>query len=54
MMDANRLLVDSYRNKVHSTMESVGQDVAEKAPHFETRVGKRRWVERSKRGKGDA
>lgn len=45
-------LVDSYRNKVHSTMESVGQDVADKAPHFETRVGKRRWFERSKRGKG--
>lgn len=54
LTNANILLVDSYRNKVHSTMESVGQDVADKAPHFETRVGKRRWVERTKRGKGDA
>lgn len=45
--------LDSYRNKVHSTMESIGQDVTLKAPHFETRVGKRRWMERSKRGKRD-
>lgn len=45
--------MDSYRNKVHSTMEGLGQDVVTQAPHFETRVGKRRWTERSKRGKRD-
>ena len=44
-------IVDSYRNKVRSTMESTGKDVAATAPHFETRVGKRRWAERSKREK---
>ncbi|KAF8860173.1 hypothetical protein BDZ45DRAFT_588639 [Acephala macrosclerotiorum] len=41
--------LDSYRNKVRSTMESTGKDVAATAPHFETRVGKRRWNERIKR-----
>ncbi|KAH8660832.1 hypothetical protein BGZ60DRAFT_471717 [Tricladium varicosporioides] len=41
--------LDSYRNKVRSTMESTGKDVAATAPHFETRVGKRRWNDRSKR-----
>jgi hypothetical protein len=32
-------------------MESIGQDVVAKAPHFETRVGKRRWADRSKRAR---
>lgn len=41
--------MDSYRNKVRTTMESTGKDVAAIAPHFETRVGKRQWNERSKR-----
>ncbi len=41
--------MDSYRNKVRSTMEGTGKDVAAVAPHFETRVGKRQWNERSKR-----
>lgn len=41
--------LDCYRNKVRSTMESTGQDVATAAPHFETRAGKRRWTERSRR-----
>ncbi|KAK8176878.1 hypothetical protein IWX90DRAFT_992 [Phyllosticta citrichinensis] len=43
--------LDAYRNKMRSTMVAAGQDVA---PHFETRVGKRRWLERSKRSKRDA
>jgi hypothetical protein len=46
-------IVDCYRNKVRSTMESTGQDVAAAAPHFETRAGKRRWNERSRREKHD-
>ncbi|KAI1006344.1 hypothetical protein K3495_g1876 [Podosphaera aphanis] len=43
--------LDSYRNKVRTTMESVGKDVPSIAPHFETRVGKRKWNERSKRNR---
>lgn len=41
--------LDSYRNKVRSTMDNTGKDVQAIAPHFETRVGKRRWNDRSKR-----
>jgi hypothetical protein len=44
--------VDSYRSKMKQTLEGVGQDLA-KTPHFETRVGKRRWNERSKRERKD-
>ncbi|EKG15170.1 hypothetical protein MPH_07616 [Macrophomina phaseolina MS6] len=43
--------LDAYRNKMRSTMVAAGQEVA---PHFETRVGKRRWLERSKRAKREA
>lgn len=41
--------MDSYRNKVRSTMEQTGKEVASVAPHFETRVGKRQWNDRGKR-----
>jgi hypothetical protein len=41
--------VDSYRNKVRTTMDNTGKDVQVIAPHFETRVGKRRWNDRNKR-----
>jgi hypothetical protein len=41
--------VDSYRAKVATTMTATGKDIAGIAPHFETRVGKRRWNERSKK-----
>lgn len=44
-----KIVVDSYRNKIRTTMESIGKDVSSTAPHFETRVGKRRWCERNKR-----
>ena len=56
-MKANRDTVDSYRNKTRSTLEGIGQDVIAKTPHFETRVGKRRWNERAnkrERRDGDA
>jgi len=43
------LAVDAYRNKMRSTMVAGGQDVASIAPHFETRTGKRKWLERTKR-----
>ena len=34
---------------MRSTMVAGGQDVASIAPHFETRTGKRKWLERTKR-----
>lgn len=43
--------VDAYRNKMRSTMVGAGQDVTAVAPHFETRVGKRRWNERVEKSK---
>ena len=46
---ANIFTVDAYRNKMRSTMVAGGQDVASIAPHFETRTGKRKWLERTKR-----
>lgn len=42
--------LDSYRNKTKQAIESIMQDVKTKAPHFETRVGKRMWAERTRRG----
>jgi hypothetical protein len=44
-------IVDAYRNKMRSSMMGQGQDVTQVAPHFETRVGKRRWNERIERNK---
>ena len=49
--DANIPLVDAYRNKMRSSMMGAGQDVTTVAPHFETRVGKRRWNERIEKSK---
>lgn len=49
----NPPVVDCWRNKVRSTMGSTGQEVSVTAPHFETRVGKRRWAEHSRRAKKD-
>ena len=46
---ANMVVVDCYRNKTRSAVESIMQDVKTVAPHFETRVGKRKWNERFKR-----
>jgi len=43
--------LDAYRNKMRSTMVAAGQDQSTIAPHFETRVGKRKWLDRSKRSK---
>lgn len=41
--------MDAYRNKMRSTMLTAGQEVEAVAPHFETRVGKRKWLERERR-----
>ncbi|KAI6088460.1 hypothetical protein F4821DRAFT_257959 [Hypoxylon rubiginosum] len=42
--------LDCYRNKTCTAIEGVTQDVRTMVPHFETRVGKRRWSERMRRG----
>jgi hypothetical protein len=47
-------LVDAYRNKMRSTMITAGQEVSTIAPHFETRVGKRKWLEHSKRARSSS
>ena len=44
--------VDKYRNKMRETLVAGGQDVETVAPHFETRRGKRIWVEK-RNGKGN-
>jgi hypothetical protein len=42
--------VDAWRNKIKENIGKAGKDVASTLPpHFDTRVGKRRWAERSKR-----
>ncbi|EME84909.1 uncharacterized protein MYCFIDRAFT_195831 [Pseudocercospora fijiensis CIRAD86] len=43
--------LDAYRNKMRSTMIAGGSDTATIAPHFETRPGKRKWLERNKRAR---
>ncbi|KAA6414213.1 MAG: ribosomal L24E [Lasallia pustulata] len=43
--------LDAYRNKMRSTMIAGGQEVSTVAPHFETRVGKRKWLEKSRKSK---
>lgn len=45
--------VDCYRNKTRSAIESIMQDVKVLAPHYETRVGKRRWNDRMRKGESD-
>lgn len=41
--------LDCYRNKTRQAIDSIMQDVKTVAPHYETRVGKRRWAEKTRR-----
>ncbi|KUI60853.1 hypothetical protein VP1G_08056 [Cytospora mali] len=41
--------LDCYRNKTRQAIDSIMQDVKTVAPHYETRVGKRRWTEKTRR-----
>ncbi|KAF1343880.1 hypothetical protein BDV97DRAFT_304780 [Delphinella strobiligena] len=41
--------LDAYRDKMRTTMLASGQDSSAIAAHFETRVGKRKWLERRSR-----
>lgn len=43
-------VVDCYRNKTRAAIEGAQSDVQSVAPHFETRVGKRKWNDRMRRG----
>ena len=43
-------VVDCYRNKTRSAMDSIMQDVKTAAPHYETRVGKRKFNDRMRGG----
>ena len=38
--------MDAYRNKVGGFLAAAGQEVSVVAPHLETRIGKKMWVER--------
>ena len=38
--------VDVYRNKAGSTIAARGQEISTVAPHLETRIGKKMWMER--------
>ncbi|KAI1631033.1 hypothetical protein F4809DRAFT_654340 [Biscogniauxia mediterranea] len=42
--------LDCYRNKTSGLIENTLQDVKTAAPHYETRIGKRKWGERLRRG----
>ncbi|CCX07891.1 Similar to conserved hypothetical protein [Ajellomyces capsulatus NAm1]; acc. no. XP_001543648 [Pyronema omphalodes CBS 100304] len=46
--------LDAYRNKMRSSMMAAGTDVMSSAPHLETRVGKRKWMDRTRRSRGAA
>ncbi|KAK5150084.1 hypothetical protein LTR04_006893 [Oleoguttula sp. CCFEE 6159] len=46
--------LDAYRNKMRSQMVAAGQSVSTIAPHFETRVGKRKWLERAESPKRES
>jgi hypothetical protein len=45
----DRNIVDAYRNKMRSSMLAAGQDPVEIPEHFDTRRGKRRFLERAGR-----
>ncbi|PYH98509.1 hypothetical protein BO71DRAFT_316347 [Aspergillus ellipticus CBS 707.79] len=44
--------LDAYRNKMRSTMLAAGQETSAIPRHFETRAGKRRFLERNRRATG--
>ncbi|KAJ3579662.1 hypothetical protein NPX13_g904 [Xylaria arbuscula] len=46
--------LDCYRNKTRTAVEGAMLDIQKSAPHYETRVGKRRWNERMGAGEKSA
>jgi hypothetical protein len=46
--------LDCYRNKTKGAIDNMMADVRVLAPHYETRIGKRRWNERMRRRRGDS
>ncbi|KAI4132706.1 MAG: hypothetical protein LQ338_000535 [Usnochroma carphineum] len=43
--------LDTYRNKMRTTITAGGQRVSTVAPHLETRIGKRKWLARKGKAK---
>lgn len=41
--------MDAYRNKMRSTMLAAGQEPGSIPPHFETRAGKRQFLDRRRK-----
>ncbi|KAJ5735582.1 uncharacterized protein N7483_000707 [Penicillium malachiteum] len=56
MKDAPLLVdpMDAYRNKMRTSMIAAGQEASEIPEHFDTRRGKRRFLERTRRMESDA
>lgn len=48
------LKVDAYRNKMRTSMLAAGQEASEIPKHFDTRRGKRRFLERARQTESDA
>lgn len=46
--------VDAYRNKMRTSMLAAGQEASEIPKHFDTRRGKRRFLERARKTESDA
>lgn len=46
--------VDAYRNKMRTSMLAAGQEASEIPKHFDTRRGKRRFLERTRQVESDA
>jgi len=46
--------VDCYRNKTKVAIDNMMLDVQLLAPHYETRIGKRRWNDRMRRRDGSS
>ncbi|KAJ6021957.1 hypothetical protein N7540_007461 [Penicillium herquei] len=46
--------LDAYRNKMRTSMIAAGQEASEIPEHFDTRRGKRRFLERTRRMESDA
>lgn len=55
VLDTNGFFkVDAYRNKMRTSMLAAGQEASEIPKHFDTRRGKRRFLERARQTENDA
>lgn len=54
VLNTNGFKVDAYRNKMRTSMLAAGQEASEIPKHFDTRRGKRRFLERARKTESDA